>query len=289
MVTKIQRIVVATDFSDLASAAVRRATELAALHGASLDIVHAFPVLLQLDAAFAGGDWPARLQQDAEHRLQQLRSDAAALGVNCATHLMHGSAHRMVGEVVERVRPDLIVIGAHARGLVQQFFLGGTAARILASAPCPVLIVRYAFADSYRRALAAIDFGPRSAALLDAAMRMGSQVSLTVAHAFLAPMEARMRMHGSHEAELRRHIDDAAATAQRAMAVCLEWAGRSSLLPSARVVHGDPNPALPDLAREIDADLIVVGRHSGSRMGEAILGSVPRFLAYNAPCDVLVV
>jgi len=56
-----------------------------------------------------------------------------------------------------------------------------------------------------------------------------------------------------------------------------------------RIVHGDPIPALPDAIRELDADLIVVGRHGGSRLGEAVMGSVSRFLAYYSPCDVLVV
>jgi nucleotide-binding universal stress UspA family protein len=37
------------------------------------------------------------------------------------------------------------------------------------------------------------------------------------------------------------------------------------------------------------ADLIVVGKHGGSRLEESVMGSIARLLAYYAPCDVLVV
>ncbi|MDO9597430.1 MAG: hypothetical protein Q7J47_06900 [Azoarcus sp.] len=33
----------------------------------------------------------------------------------------------------------------------------------------------------------------------------------------------------------------------------------------------------------LDADLIVVGSHAGSRLGETAMGSVPRFFRYDAP------
>jgi nucleotide-binding universal stress UspA family protein len=37
----------------------------------------------------------------------------------------------------------------------------------------------------------------------------------------------------------------------------------------------------------MNADLIVALRHKGSRIDEAIMGSIARLLAYHAPCDVL--
>jgi nucleotide-binding universal stress UspA family protein len=284
----LKRLVVATDFSPLAEIAVRRAIDLAGRDGARLDVVHAFPTSAFFDTAFAGGIWPARIQTDAEHRLTQIRDAAQAQGVRCTTHLMHGAAHRMVGEIVERAQPDLIVIGAHARGAVRQFFLGGTAARILAAAPCPVLVARSDGSAAYRCAVVAVDLGQRSAAVLDAAAQVASGADLVPAHAFLAPLEGRMRQHGCSDAELAAHIDQAATEARSAMGAWLHSTGREALAARSRIVHGDPNPALPDLVRELDADLIAVGRHSGSRMGEVLLGSVPRFLAYYAPCDVLV-
>ncbi len=283
-------VLVGCDFSTLGQAAVRRAAMIAADQGSHLHIVHAFPIATLLDSVFAGGDWAARMQSDAEHRLSAMAAQARELGASSVSQqLMHGTAHRILAEAAESVRPELIVIGAHGRGALQQFFLGGTAARVLASAPCPVLVVRYAADVPYRRVLAALDLGPRSQHVLQDATRFARNAQLVPAHTFRSPHEARMRLHGASEAELSAFIDGAAHSAQESMMECLREAGMGQLTSQPRIVHGDTNPAIPDLARELEADLLVVGRHSGSRMTEAVLGSVPRFLAYYAPCDVLVV
>ena len=51
---------------------------------------------------------------------------------------------------------------------------------------------------------------------------------------------------------------------------------------------GKPAEALVDVAREIDADLIVVGNRRVQGIGR-VLGSVARGVAQHAPCDVYVV
>jgi len=56
-----------------------------------------------------------------------------------------------------------------------------------------------------------------------------------------------------------------------------------------RIAHGHPNPVLFDLANEMGAELIVVGKHGGSRLEESVMGSITRLLAYYAPGDVLIV
>ena len=52
---------------------------------------------------------------------------------------------------------------------------------------------------------------------------------------------------------------------------------------------GRPPDVISDLAQEVRADLIVVGRHSQTRMSPLFLGSVPSRLLAQAKCDVLVV
>ena len=51
---------------------------------------------------------------------------------------------------------------------------------------------------------------------------------------------------------------------------------------------GEPAAELVDAARELDADLVVLGRRSRS-LRRAVLGSVSAKVVRNAPCDVLVV
>jgi nucleotide-binding universal stress UspA family protein len=50
---------------------------------------------------------------------------------------------------------------------------------------------------------------------------------------------------------------------------------------------GPAGPALVELAREVGADLIVVGSHGMTGFGRR-LGSVPNHVTHHAPCSVLV-
>lgn len=53
--------------------------------------------------------------------------------------------------------------------------------------------------------------------------------------------------------------------------------------------EGDPAGVLIDVARELHADLIVVGDRGRTGVQRFLLGSVPSKLAHHAPCSVMVV
>jgi nucleotide-binding universal stress UspA family protein len=289
--TNLKRILVATDFSQLGNDAVRRATLLAAREDAELLIVHAFPPLSALDTAFsADNDIPRRLREAADANLGDLVEAARAANARRVRgEIAEGSAHRAVADVAESFHPGLLVIGAHSKGLLQQFFLGGTASRILANVACPVLVVRREPAGDYREALAAVDFGPRAEAILRAALVVAGSARVTAVHAYQAPFEAKLRLKDFAEKDIVRYAEMEAQAAERNMAALLSDPELAGLDMDSRIIHGHPNPVLPETAEALDADLIVAGRHSGSRLGEVAMGSITRFLAYYAPCDVLVV
>lgn len=287
----LKKILVSTDFSTLGNHAVRRATLLATREDAELLIVHAFPRMSALKSAFGLDDnLPIRLRTIAESNVDALVAAARAGGAEKVRgEIVEGSAHRAMADATETFRPDLVTIGAHGKGVLQQFFLGGTAARILSHAPCPVLVVRQPAPGDYRRALAAVDLGPRSEAVLRATLVVAADADYRLVNAYLAPFEAKLRYKGIAEEDILRYAETESRAAQRNMDALLADPELAGLAIDHRIVHGDPNPALPEAAREFEADLIVVGKHGGSRIGEAVMGSVSRFLAYYAPCDVLVV
>jgi nucleotide-binding universal stress UspA family protein len=57
----------------------------------------------------------------------------------------------------------------------------------------------------------------------------------------------------------------------------------------ARAGVGDPAVVLTDIAREVDAELLIVGRRGGDFVTRTLLGSVAQRVVEHAPCDVLVV
>ena len=82
--------------------------------------------------------------------------------------------------------------------------------------------------------------------------------------------------------EMVRHHQEIAAAAEKD----LQGTG---LATEARVVSGDPREALIEVARSINADLLVVGSHGRSGLAKLLMGSVASHVVSHAPCNVLVV
>jgi nucleotide-binding universal stress UspA family protein len=56
-----------------------------------------------------------------------------------------------------------------------------------------------------------------------------------------------------------------------------------------RAAVGDPAVVLAEVAREVGAQLLIVGRRGGDFVTRTLLGSVAQRVVQDAPCDVLVV
>jgi nucleotide-binding universal stress UspA family protein len=52
---------------------------------------------------------------------------------------------------------------------------------------------------------------------------------------------------------------------------------------------GEPGPAICEVAEQLQADLVVIGRRGLSGLTEAFMGSVSNYVTHHASCSVLVV
>ena len=143
---RIRNILMATDFSSASRPAFRRAVELAVASRATLWIGHVVPAV---PGTLSGGMLPrvyremeAFLRGDAQKRLRGLTKAAAQAGVRARPLLLDGVAHEAIRRAARARRADLIVLGTHGRTGAARFFVGSIAARVVATAPCPVLTVR---------------------------------------------------------------------------------------------------------------------------------------------------
>jgi len=55
------------------------------------------------------------------------------------------------------------------------------------------------------------------------------------------------------------------------------------------LAHGSPGPMLCERAKELDADVVVVGSRGRGAIRRVLLGSVSSYVVNNAPCAVLVI
>lgn len=77
------------------------------------------------------------------------------------------------------------------------------------------------------------------------------------------------------------------ADADAAIAATIGAIGRPEA--ARRVEVGDPGGAICAVARDIDADVVVMGSHGRGVLKRVVLGSVSEYVIHHAPCPVLVV
>ena len=75
-------------------------------------------------------------------RLEALRRRADRAGVPARTELLAGSPQDALAEAAERAHAIMLVLGTSGRTGVSRLVMGSVAARLVCTAPCPVLTVR---------------------------------------------------------------------------------------------------------------------------------------------------
>ena len=68
-----------------------------------------------------------------------------------------------------------------------------------------------------------------------------------------------------------------------------EEAARMGLNVEVKQISGSPSKNICKLARDWQADLIIIGRRGRSGLKEIFLGSVSNYVLHHAPCSVLIV
>jgi nucleotide-binding universal stress UspA family protein len=129
------------------------------------------------------------------------------------------------------------------------------------------IVVGYDGSDAARRALVRVrDLEPRAARVL------------------LVAVAPDLRSAGL-QSQLAGGTFDAARLTEEAFDLLDAPNGSVEL----RTMTGDPAVVLVEVAREVGANLVVVGRRGGDFVARTLLGSVAQRVVQQAPCDVLVV
>ena len=140
---KVERILVPVDFSQDSLAALRYAIEIAKEHGSEVVIIH---VVEPLPYGIARWYEPTKLLEHygeaASAELEHFEQEATQTYAKCRSELHFGVVHEVIGELVNKLKVDLIVISMRGQTQLLDHLIGGTADKILRHAPCPVLRIR---------------------------------------------------------------------------------------------------------------------------------------------------
>ena len=143
-----QRIVVGTDGSDTATAAVKTAVELAKLSNAKLEIVSAYEPVPQArlrdEESGISGDISHTInpREDVQFVLDKAAAEARKESVEVVTHPREGDPADAILDVAEENDADLVLVGNKGMTGARRFLLGSVPNKISHHAPCDVWIVK---------------------------------------------------------------------------------------------------------------------------------------------------
>jgi nucleotide-binding universal stress UspA family protein len=142
-IRSFRRVLFATDFSAASAGAWNQALDVARANRAALRIVHVVSPLAQAQGVrWAYRELEAEMLADAKKRMRALLTRARAVGVRASELYSRGTPHEGILRAARSHKADLIVIGTHGRTGLSGILLGSVAARVVATAPCPVMTVR---------------------------------------------------------------------------------------------------------------------------------------------------
>lgn len=148
MAPTLNRILVPTDFSETADAALAYAKELATTLGASLHLVHVFtdPYAIaagapDVYAAVPAGARERALEEVRERLLERLDANEE-VQFRGTRGVVRGLIAPHIVEYARNQDIDMIIMGTHGRRGVAHLLLGSVAEHVVRTASCPVLTVR---------------------------------------------------------------------------------------------------------------------------------------------------
>jgi len=289
----LKSIVAATDLSTPSRHAADRAARMAKTHGATLTLVHTL-VSTALDDLrrwlSESSAAQAAVEADARNRLHLLALELVDRhGVNVEERLVTGHPVEAVSQHANESGADLVVTGTRGAGFFRGVVIGSTAERVARRSGRPVLMVRHAPHEPYRRVLVPVDFSPWSAAAIVLALQAAPRATLVLMHAVEVPFEGKLRLAGVADSVIGQYRDAARREAQQKLRDLAMHAGLASDRSSLIAPDGAaPWMQIVQQEQELDCELIVIGRQGRHAVDELLLGSTTRMVMSECSGDVLV-
>jgi nucleotide-binding universal stress UspA family protein len=269
-VGKLEKLLLSTDGSQYSEGAIREAISFASKCSSR---IYACMVLeTNPEYETIGSSIFEKEEEEATAHLESIKARATKEGVRCETifHESIEASEAIVDEATEK-RVDMIVIGRHGRKGLAKALMGEVAAKVIAHAPCKVLVVPKAARIEYRNILVATDGSAHSNAALTEAIAIAKRCG-----SHLIALSAMRDETERREAE--NYVNKAHDLAQK------EGVSAETVTPIGRSFD-----VIVETAGGRGVDLIVMGTYGKTGVKKLLMGSSTEKVIGNAGCAVLVV
>jgi nucleotide-binding universal stress UspA family protein len=271
-------VLVAVDLSEGADEVLRQAHDLARQSAGTLYVCHVLPELLRVRMLF-----PQLQRQDASvvQALERRATETIAAKVEAVTGRSSDeysvstdvrSPHSGILRQAEEIRPGLLVLGA-----------GGVAERVVRYAACPALVVR---PSPPGKVLGATDFSDPSLPAIEAVVSEAARRGVVPCLIHSIDLTPIMTTEIPMPPVAPDVLEDVRASARERLQECLRGFGAQG---ECFVGDGNAASAILRTAKDLPAELVVVGTRGRTGLVRLALGSVAEVVLSRAPCSVLVV
>ena len=279
----INTILLATDFSPGSQNPLQCAVSLAKRYDARLFLTHVLPMEGSIVAAEGCPPFTDALQHNAEESMEKLEDAEDLKFLPHESIIRSGDTWDVISKVLSEKNVDLIVIGTQGHGGIKKLFLGSTAEKVIRHAACPVLTVgphvRSVWLNRFTHILCATDFSSGSARALTYALSLAEddRAELTLLHVIESePLSESELLEWKQldRDKLGHMVPPDADLAYK---------------PEIEVEVGIPEVEIVRLADTRNAELIVMGCHSGGVASTHLPWTTLHHVLQHARCPVLTV
>lgn len=286
------RIVVGVDGSRIAESAAQAAISLAAQSRAQVYLVS---VVEELPRYISAREEVAREEAEARQYFTtchaRLQRAAERRGVKLLAQILVGHEVQQVLNSLTTNKADLLIIGHAGHSAVSGIGLGSTASQLLRHAPCSVLIARtHATMPHLARLAVALDGSPLGweayAVALDLARHTRHPLyAVSVAEGRSGATASEAALQGKAAEPSHSWVTFLLGAQTRAASS----AATAGIALEITTQTGSAREALVAAARDVDADVLILGATGHDHPWSRTVGATAMKVAEDAPCAVLVV
>lgn len=280
---KIQKILLATDFSQASQDALKQAVILATKNASKIYLLHVIPQVIKLydwtiDHASLIREANSILQENLEEMRRGVVSEAEAI-------VVVGNPREEIISQADSLEVNVIMIGSGEKEKGDRFPLGVTAENIIRGTSRPVWVVKRGASEGIKKILCPVDFSSHSRRALvnavDLSIMFGAELQVvTVAEKLPRAYRGLPLYLESGKADWEKYC-------QKELEKFLRNFNFEKIAWNKSVRSGEPHEEILKAAAEMGADLMVMGSLGRTGLFRILMGSVAEKIARELPCSLV--
>jgi len=276
------KILVAVDGSETSNNALKQSFKLIS-DNTALTVLSVSPYF-EIDHPLSEVDnLNTTLKKQSEKIILEASSIAESEGASITAILKEGDVYKKIIEAAEESGSELIVMGRRGMTRVERALIGSDADRVVGHFRGTTIIVPKGTTLQFDNILIATDGSEHSDNALDEAISYAKyhKSSLSIVNAVTVADEIVALFPDAY-----RKISDKATEYLNGVK---DEAERAGVNASIFLRKGNPCESIIEVAKELQAGLIIMGSHGKTGLRKIFMGSVTKRVIGHAPCPVMVV